>query len=138
MEDLERLVLRPEIAHAHLVVRALEGPVYADAGEGVGDGPRDGLRLVPRVLAIVEIDADAVARHFLAGVVGHIVFESGTHGAALVHGDAGTHDRQDVPAHEGGVHLGGTVVHAEFLRPQQSAREQGEEEYDQKSFHPIY
>ena len=130
MEHLERIVLCPEIADAHLVVRALEGAVHADARIGIGDGPGDGLGLVPRVLSVVEIDADAVAGHLLGRVVGDVVVERGLHRAALVHGDAGTEDRQDAAAQEGGVHLRGAVVHPVFLRPQQRAREQGKKEYD--------
>ena len=137
VEHLEGLVLRAEIAHAHLVVRALEGPIDADAREGGGDGPGDGLGLVPRVLPVVEIDTDAVAGEFLAGVVGHVIVEGGTHGPALVHGDAGAHDRQDAPAHEGGIHLRGTVVHTVFLRPEHRAREQGQDGYDEEFLHTL-
>ena len=130
VEYLERFVLRPEIAHAYLVVRTLEGPVHADAGEGIGDGPGDGLGLVPRVLSAVEIDADAVAGQFLRGVVGHVIVEGGTHRLALVHLDAGTQGRQDIPAHEGGIHPRGAIVHTIFLCPQQSGRKQSQEKYD--------
>ena len=135
MEDLQRLVLRPEVAYAYLEVGAFEGPVYADARVGAGNGPGHGLGAVPGVLAVLEIDADAVARKLLGGVVRNVVIEGGAHRPALVHGDTGTHNRQDVPAHEGGVHLCGAVVHPVFLRPERQARKQGEEEYDQKSFH---
>ena len=129
MEDLQCLVLRPEVTYAYLEVGAFEGPVDAD------NGPGHGLGAVPGVLAVLEIDADAVAREFLGGVVRNVVVEGGAHRPALVHGDAGTHNRQDVPAHEGGVHLRGAVVHPVFLRPERQARKEGEEEYNPKSFH---
>ena len=135
MEDLQCLVLRPEVAYAHLEVGAFEGPVYADARVGAGNGPGHGLGAVPGVLAVLEIDADAVARELLGRVVGNVVVEGGAHRPALVHGDTGPQDRQDVPAHEGGVHLRRAVVHPVFLRPERQARKQGEEEYDPKSFH---
>ena len=137
MVHLERLVLRPEIADAHLEVGALEGPVHAHAGIGAGDGPGHGLGAVAGVLAVLEIDADAVAGELLGRVVGDVIVEGGAHRPALVHGDAGTHHGQDVPAHEGGVHLRGAVVHPVFLRPERKARKQGEKEYDQKSFHHV-
>ena len=135
MEDLQCLVLRPEVAYAHLEVGAFEGPVYADARVGAGNGPGHGLGAVPGVLAVLEIDADAVARELFGRVVGYVIIEGGAHRPALVHGDTGAHNRQDVPAHEGGVHLCGAVIHPVFLRPERQARNQGEEKYDQYSFH---
>ena len=131
MVHLQRLVPRPEVADADLEVGTLEGPVYADARVGAGNGPGDCLGAVPGVLAVLEIDADAVARQLLGRVVGDIVVKGRAHRPALVHGDAGTQDRQDTPPQEGGIHLRGAVVHPVFLRPKRQARKQGEKEKDQ-------
>ena len=131
MVDLQRLVLGPEIPDAYLEVRALESPIYADARISTGNGPGNGLGAVPRVLAVFEIDTDAVAGELLGCVVGHIIVEGSTHRPALVHGNAGAQHGQDVPPHQGGVHLRGAVVHPVFLRPERQARKQGEKEYDQ-------
>ena len=137
MEHLQGFILCPEIPHAYFKIRAFEGPVYAHAGISGGNGPGNGLGTVAGVLAIVEIDADAVAGELLSRVVGNVTVESRAHGAALVHGDAGAQDGHDVPSHEGGVHLRGTAVHSVFLRPEQRAREQGEDGYDQQSLHNL-
>ncbi len=137
MVHLQRLILRPEIADAHLEVGALERPIHAQARVGAGNGPGHRLGAIAGILAVLEIDADAVAGELLGRVVGDIVIEGCTHRPALVHGDAGTQHGQDVPAHEGGVHLRRAVVHPIFLRPEREARKQGEKEYDQKSFHHV-
>ena len=131
MIHLQGLGLRPEIADAHLVVRALEGPVHAHAGIGGGDGPGNGLGASPCVLAVLVIDADTVAAHFLGSIVGHVAIESAAHRGGLIHMDTGSQDRHDAPAHEGGIHPRGAVVHTILLRPQHHAREQGKDGYDQ-------
>ena len=128
---LQRLVLRPEIPHAHLEIRALERAVHADARVCAGNGPGDRLGAVPRVLVVLVVHPDAVAAHPFGGIGRYITVKSGLHRRALVHGDAGTQDRQDAAAHEGGVHLRGAVVHAIFLRPEHHARKQGQDGYDQ-------
>ena len=131
MVHLQRLVLRPEVAHTDLEIGALEGPVHADARVGAGDGPGNRFGAIAGVLAVLEIDAYAVARQLLGRVVGDIVVKGGAHRPALVHGNAGTQDRQDIPPQEGGIHLRGAVVHPVFLRPERQARKQGEKEEDQ-------
>ena len=128
---LQRLVLRPEIPHAHLEIRALERAVHADARVCAGNGLGDRLGAVPRVLVVLVVHPDAVAAHPFGGIGRYITVKSGLHRRALVHGDAGTQDRQDAAAHEGGVHLCGAVVHAIFLRPEHHARKQGQDGYDQ-------
>ena len=132
---LEGVVLRAEIAHAHLEVRTLEGAVYADAGERIGNGTGDGLGTGPGVLSVVVIDADAVAGKLLGSVGGHVAVEGRLHRPGLVHGDAAAQDRQDAAAHEGRVHLRGTVFDAVFLRPKEGARKQCQHGYDQQSLH---
>ncbi len=69
MVHLQRLVLRPEIADAHLEVGALESPVHTQARVGAGNGPSHRLRAVAGILAVLEIDADTVAGKFLGRVV---------------------------------------------------------------------
>ena len=129
--DLERLVLRPEIPHAHLEVRALERAVHADARVGAGNGPGNRLGAVPRVLVVLVVHPDAVAAHPFGGIGRYITVKSGLHRRALVHGDPGTQDRQDAAAQQGGIHPGRPGFHTVFLRPEHHARKQGQNGYDQ-------
>ena len=135
--EFQRLVLRPEIPHAHLEIRAFERAVHADARVGAGNGPGNRLGPVPRVLAVLIIHPDAVAAHPFGGIGRYVTVKSGPHRRALVHGDTGTQDRQDAAAHEGGVHRRGAVVHTIFLRPEHHRRKQGQDGYDQKPFHTL-